>query len=203
MFLVAVAWIMLVHWCGTSAIDRMLMLELRGLAISGPQSLTAGFLWLSWVGNADQRTPLILLATLALYLWDQRRAALALPIAAFGSTLTANGVIKPLVARERPDVVPWLTDADGFSLPSGHATGSIAFLLIIWMLTAGIDTRSVRIGIRGGTVILVAGMGVSRVWLGVHWPSDIIAGWLWGGAFALAAVLCSRSLPKGTGQGRA
>ena len=193
-------WLALVHWGATTGLDRSLMLQVRAAALAGPDWLATGFGWLSWIGNADQRTPAILLAALALYLWGQRRAAIALPLAAFASTLTANGIIKPVLGRARPDIVPWWTAADGYSLPSGHATGSLAFLLIIWLLTRQLDTGPLRSALRACAVLLVVGMGLSRVWLGVHWPSDILAGWLWGGAFALAALRWSQPSQPGVVQ---
>lgn len=175
------------------------MLGLRQLAEQSPSWTTGVFRWLTWLGDADRRTPLILLAAAALLLLHQRRAAQALPLAAYGATLTGNGLIKPLLARPRPDIVPWWTPADGYSLPSGHASGSVAFLLLGWLLTERMAKGPSRTALRLVGLLVSLGIGLSRPWLGVHWPSDIIAGWLWGGAFAAAAILWSSKV--GAGQG--
>lgn len=190
----------------TDAGDRYGLLQLRGMAENSPRWVTDAFLGLTWIGDADQRTPIILLAAIGLFLYGNRRAALALPLAAYGSTLTANGLLKPLLARARPDVVPWWSPADGYSLPSGHATGATAFVLIGWFLTERLSSP-MRTGLRGFVLLLAIGMGLSRPWLGVHWPSDIIAGWLWGGAFVAAALVWTSQSTTGlagvgAGQGR-
>lgn len=192
LFACAVAWMAFVHLGFTAAVDRQLMLALRGLAESRSDGVTGLFRWLTWLGDADRRTPIILLAAAGLLMLGQRRAVIALPIAAYGATLTGNGLIKTLLARPRPDLVPWWTPADGYSLPSGHASGSVAFLLMLWLLTQNMPSGPLRTLLRLTGLALMLGIGASRPWLGVHWPSDIIAGWLWGGAFAAAAIIwCS------------
>jgi undecaprenyl-diphosphatase len=121
-------------------------------------------------------------------------------VAAFASTLSANELVKPLLGRARPDVVTWWTHADGYSLPSGHATGAIAFVLIGWLVSARITNGTSRVTVRLSSLLLAFGIGLSRPWLGVHWPSDIVAGWLWGGAFGVAAWLWTQQSSQGAGQ---
>jgi undecaprenyl-diphosphatase len=196
LLLAALTWIAIVHLGLTAAGDHYGLLQLRSIAEHSPNWVTNGFLALTWIGDADQRTPIILLAAIGLFSYGHRRAALALPVAAYGSTLTANGLLKPLLARARPDVLPWWSPADGYSLPSGHATGATAFVLIGWLLTERMSS-SIRTGLRGFAVLLATGIGLSRPWLGVHWPSDIIAGWLWGGAFAVTALVWTSRLTAG------
>ena len=126
-----------------------------------------------------------LLLCLLLLLARQRRAALFAAFTLLGSAL-ANGALKDLFARQRPDVL--LEPLHGFSFPSGHSSAAFAFFLVLGVL-AGRD-QPVRLRLAW---LLLAGLpalaiALSRVYLGAHWPSDIIAGAL------LACCLCALSL---------
>ncbi|WP_156745065.1 phosphatase PAP2 family protein, partial [Mycobacterium sp. 1165178.9] len=98
---------------------------------------------------------------------------------------------KALVGRERPPVPFALVDADGYSFPSGHATGTAAITVITaWMLTRWLipwwTARVVVWTVAIGSVFLI---GFSRVYLGVHYVSDVLAGWMLGIAWAGVVML--------------
>lgn len=98
---------------------------------------------------------------------------------------------KALVGRERPPLPFALVDADGYSFPSGHATGTAAVTVITaWMLTRWLipwwTGRVVVWTVAIGSVFLI---GFSRVYLGVHYVSDVLAGWMLGTAWAGAVIL--------------
>ncbi|HEX5255711.1 MAG TPA: phosphatase PAP2 family protein [Mycobacterium sp.] len=98
---------------------------------------------------------------------------------------------KALVGRERPPVPFALVDADGYSFPSGHATGTAATTVITaWILTRWLipwwTGRVVVWTVAIGSVFLI---GFSRVYLGVHYVSDVLAGWMLGMAWAGAVML--------------
>ncbi len=98
---------------------------------------------------------------------------------------------KALVGRERPPLPFALVDADGYSFPSGHATGTGAVTVITaWMLTRWLipwwTGRVVVWTVAIGSVFLI---GFSRVYLGVHYVSDVLAGWMLGTAWAGAVIL--------------
>ena len=105
-----------------------------------------------------------------------------------------NNTMKAVVGRERPDIVPHLTEAGGMSFPSGHSFASAMIYIGMALAFASMSRRhSVRYVLIGTAAVLSALIAWSRVLLGVHYPSDVVAGWLGGAAWAFtAAVLLYR-----------
>jgi membrane-associated phospholipid phosphatase len=96
-------------------------------------------------------------------------------IADLGSILLDKG-FKLLVARIRPDLYPPLIQEPTFSFPSGHALGATVLYGMIAYLLA-VRYPQWAIGIYLLTIILIGVVGFSRLYLGVHWPTDVLAGW--------------------------
>ena len=106
-----------------------------------------------------------------------------------------NSSIKLAIARERPDLLEPLIVERGFSFPSGHsALGMVAYGILAVLVSRSRLRPSVkRIGIfgLGGLVALI---GISRIWLGVHYPTDVLAGWAAGGVIVLAYAAITRQV---------
>ncbi|MET3436281.1 undecaprenyl-diphosphatase [Sphingomonas sp. 1185] len=131
---------------------------------------------------------LILIMAGAVSLLAARRLWLtAIATAAAGiSGGMAVTLVKTIVARARPDLVPHWVDVSNASFPSGHAAGSaMVYLTLAALATQVTQERRVRHMIVILAVLLVGMIGVSRVYLGVHWPSDVAAGWCFGTLWAL------------------
>lgn len=103
-------------------------------------------------------------------------------------------LIKNIVARPRPPVTDRLVTETNWSYPSGHSLGATAVLGVLTVvLVARLAKRVARVLAVTAAVVLVGAIGVSRVYLGVHWPSDVLAGWLVGGSWlAMCHALTSR-----------
>lgn len=129
----------------------------------------------------------------------RRRAKDALSIAlSLGAGVGLSSLVKTLVGRPRPPVHR-LEHVTSASFPSGHATQSTAFflaVLLVWLVHHRSRGREAVIALTGVLIIAIA---LSRVYLGVHYPTDIAAGILLGGAWALVTrrLLCGSTAPAG------
>lgn len=105
-------------------------------------------------------------------------------IALVGATLLSAG-LKQWLHRPRPELVPHLARVTSLSFPSGHAMVSSAVYLTLAIML-GEAKPALRRYFVGLAVTLVVLIGCTRIYLGVHWPSDVLAGWALGSAWALA-----------------
>lgn len=121
--------------------------------------------------------------------------AIAVIIGEAGISLLKTGF-----ARERPGAAFAEMVAPGMSFPSGHAGMSAIVFLILGALLASTRTRAVeRAYILGVAALMTLLVGLSRVALGVHWATDVLAGWAYGFACALLWLLLARAVPRGRG----
>ncbi|WP_157695471.1 phosphatase PAP2 family protein [Nakamurella panacisegetis] len=119
-------------------------------------------------------------------LWRRRRAdAVFLAVVAIGAGLFVSAA-KPLIGRARPPMAERLVVEANQSFPSGHALASIAIIGALAVLLRPI-LRATRLRVAAAVVgaVFVAAIGVSRLYLGVHWPTDVLGGWLCGAGWLL------------------
>jgi undecaprenyl-diphosphatase len=128
------------------------------------------------------------IAVTALVVARRRELAIALVVSSAGAWLLVNAT-KLAVQRPRPPETARLVSAGGWSFPSGHAGQGAAMYMAIGVL-AWISVRSVwlRRTLAGAFGVVGIAIGLSRVYLGVHWLSDVVAGWLLGLAWFLAVL---------------
>jgi undecaprenyl-diphosphatase len=123
----------------------------------------------------------------------KRWAALGVFLAAIVGASVLDALFKFSIHRSRPMVVPHLAEVSNASFPSGHAMISAATYLTVGALLAHTQrSRAVRIYLLSLAVTLSILIGLSRLYLGVHWPSDVLAGWAFGSAWALLFWTLSR-----------
>ncbi len=134
------------------------------------------------------------------WLWRRgERLILALsPILAIGMAGAAATITKAIVGRPRPPVGLHLVVETEPSFPSGHATDSTALYLAIALVVAIAVLRSprARVLVVTAALALAAMIGLSRLTLGVHWPSDVIAGWALGTFTAVTVVTVSTIIAR-------
>ena len=120
------------------------------------------------------------------YLLIRRRWAVIVTVAgASVISLVAAGVLKAVVGRPRPSAGMALVHADGFSMPSTDGAVTAAVAVALFVATSW-STRPARVLFGALLVLAVLSVGISLVYLGVHWPSDVLAGWLLGALIAWA-----------------
>lgn len=155
----------------------------------GPHWLLQSAIDLSALGGFTVMWLLGIAATAFLLLVRRRREALWFAVSLVGAS-SLSSVIKLLVHRSRPELVPHLAMVSNASFPSGHATISTAVYLTLALMIGRTQRAPAVRGFLVGFAILIAVLiGCSRVFLGVHWPSDVLAGWCCGAAWALAVLL--------------
>lgn len=129
--------------------------------------------------------------------------ALMLLTATIGGTALSEG-LKLGFSRPRPDLVAHIVETTSMSFPSGHAMLSAATYLTLGALIARTQPkRRLRGYVIGVALMLTVLIGISRVYLGVHWPTDVLAGWCLGAAWALACWSVATWLAGGPPQGDA
>lgn len=171
------------------AFDSAIMLGLRQ---DGHPALPAGPVWLKQVMvdvtalGGETVLTLAVVLTAGFLAASRHLLAAALVLAGTITGSIAVALAKNLVGRERPALVDHLVEVSSMSFPSGHAANSaIIYLTIALVSVQVIPHRAARWFLFGATLLLVAAIGTSRVYLGVHWPSDVLAGWSFGALWAL------------------
>jgi undecaprenyl-diphosphatase len=132
-------------------------------------------------------------AILAIFLWKGlKRPAVWLAIAVGGSVIL-DVTLKLSYHRARP--VPFVGVAPkSYSFPSGHALSSFCFYgVLAGLLCARIESRAIRILIWTVAAALIAAIGLSRIYLGVHYPSDVVAGYIAAAAWVSAFLFVARA----------
>ena len=193
MTLVMLGWFAAIVGCGILCGDLLRLVERPDGSTSFDSGITSWMVahrtealtrlarFLSAVGSQTILLPVAGVA--ALVLAGRRHLALAgLVVAAWGGAIGLYTVIKHFVHRPRPPAHIWLTKVTSTSFPSGHATQSLATFAALAFVLAVLAPRAGSIA-KVLALILAGAIGWSRVYLGVHWTTDVIAGWLIGAAW--------------------
>jgi undecaprenyl-diphosphatase len=187
----------------TQSFDKKILLALRNpLNLSqpiGPRWMVSAALDITSLGSPSVLGLTVFFVAGFLLLQGLWRRALFVMAASFGGWFL-NGALKQLFQRPRPDVVPHLREAMSMSFPSGHALQSAVVYLTLGALSMHIaQRRLMKVYCMTVAMLATALVGASRIYLGVHYPTDVLAGWLLGLSWALLCWMIERSLERQAG----
>ncbi|MFF1512174.1 phosphatase PAP2 family protein [Streptomyces sp. NPDC058326] len=182
-----------VGWGPLASLDRSVAEALHREAVAHPGLTHLHRVLSDWVWDPVTMRALAAATVVLLWWWRERRTALWVA----GTTLLALGLqqaVKALVGRERPRWVDPVDSAMYAAFPSGHAmAATVTCGLLLWVLALHWRPEWRGWGTLAGVALVsVLGVGWTRVYLGVHWPSDVVGGWLLGWCCVAAAVLTYR-----------
>jgi undecaprenyl-diphosphatase len=184
--------------------DRALLLSMRNAAdVSDP----IGPGWAEEIGRdftalgGNAVLILLTIAVIGYLLLDRKpRMILVVLIATLGA-LGANNLLKKAIDRDRPDLVPHGSHVYTASFPSGHSMLAASTYLTLGALLAQLQRRKIiKAYILMICITITLLVGTSRVYLGVHWPTDVLAGWAAGAGWAVCCWLLARWLQANDGQ---
>ena len=182
----------------TQAFDTRILRALRDPADPsrpiGPPWMEESLLDITAIGGPTVLWLMVVAVTGFLVFQTRYRTAAVIGITTFSGEMLST-VMKYAFNRPRPSIVPHLREAFSTSFPSGHAMESaIVYLTLGAMLMRAAESRVTKIYILSMAVLLTALVGISRVYLGVHYPTDVIGGWIVGFMWATICWLVAQRL---------
>ena len=173
-----------IHERHAFAWESPLMLSLRAHAPNWFRGVAHA---LSTLGSATVMLPFC--GVLAAWLWTRSHSVARYFLLSVGGAVLLNVLLKLAFQRARPQVVPWLWQEGDTSFPSGHSSMAAALAVTLAALLWRTRLRPWAVGLGALYAVL---MGVARVYLGVHYPTDVLAGWALGVAWAGGVALLLR-----------
>ena len=156
--------------------DREVLEAFRSVEVSW---LTAAVRGISWLGGTVAVTAS--LVSLMGILWAMGRKQYIGGCVLIGLLELSSLGVKELIGRARPDFALFPPAASSAAFPSGHAIHAFLFFgFLVYLCHAHVQQSKLRYVLQGLIVLLALAIGLSRVYLGVHWPSDILGGFLYG-----------------------
>jgi undecaprenyl-diphosphatase len=178
---------------GTAAFDRTILLWFRNPANPadpiGSRGVEEAMRDVTGLGGVTLLTLFVVIAAACLLFFGKRRQAIVLPVTIILAEIS-NDTLKVVYDRPRPNLVPHGVYVYTNSFPSGHSMLSAATYLTLAAILSSLDPRRrFKVFVFTLAIVLTVAVGISRIYLGVHWPTDVLGGWTLGAAWALLARL--------------
>ncbi len=183
----------------TQSFDRKVLLSMRrssDLTPLGPPAFQEAARDVTALGGTAVLS-LLTLITAGFLLLDGKRHLSFFVLGSVVSGVLMSNLLKSMFQRARPDIVPHADLVFTTSFPSGHSMlSAVAYLTMGALLARAHKRRSVKIYFIATGLVLTFVVGLSRVYLGVHWPTDVLAGWTAGASWAILCSLIARKLQR-------
>ena len=187
----------LLSQAGLAGLDHALMQALHDEIYPsdpiGPEWLENALRDISALGS----NIIVVLATVTaatLLVMRNRQGPAVLLLVTVAAAFMLNWALKGMFDRERPDFLSYSVSVESSSFPSSHAMlGAVLYLLIAAIVTREYASRQWGVLVMSIGIFIAFAIGFSRIYLGAHWPSDVLAGWALGAACALAAWQLART----------
>lgn len=176
---------------------------LRVFRLPGNPEIPRGPLWLkeamrdiSALGSGAVLSSVVVAVAGYLVLLRRWQSAFSVTLASVGGA-GLNFGLKALTGRPRPEIVPHLTEVTSSSFPSGHSMiSAIIYLSMGAMMAQNCGKTAAAVYVVAFAAALTFAVGCTRIYLGVHYPSDVLAGWIAGTAWTLLCISTQRLLPQ-------
>ncbi|MET7645189.1 phosphatase PAP2 family protein [Streptomyces sp. NPDC005426] len=176
------------RWSPLMRLDRDVAEALHRRAVTEPGLVHVNRILTDWLWDPWTMRALIAVAVFVLWWRGARLPAAWVAVTSLVSSLLQQGV-KAAVGRERPRWPDPVDSAHYAAFPSGHAmTAMVGCGLLLWLLRRSGTRPWIRRTALAAAGISVLGVGLTRLYLGVHWPSDVLGGWLLGAALTAFAA---------------
>ncbi len=184
----------------TYSMDKKILMLLRDDADPakplGPERLPHVVRDITALGSSVVLTLITIFAAMYLYLRKEKRSVIYVLSASIGGAILVQ-ILKFLFARERPEIVEHLVSEISMSFPSGHSAMSAVIYLSLAVLISRVEKSHIlKVYIVSFALIITFVVGISRVYLGVHYPTDVLAGWSIGLFWALFCWFFTSFLEK-------
>lgn len=141
-------------------------------------TLTGIMHFITWLGEPWFIIPVLILAGIIFWYKTKSWQSLYILVSAVTGAGIFDLLFKSLVARARPGAILRVLDVPGYAFPSGHAALTVFYIMMGYLISRRVKAWQLKVAVWFAAVLMAMLIGISRVYLGVHWPTDVLGGWI-------------------------